>query len=420
MTLTLTSSANYKWFVAALLFFTAGLNYGDRTAITAVFPLLRRDLGMSDIALGATGTVFLWTYAAVSPFAGYLGDRMSRARLLTYSLGAWSVVMACSALATSTTQLLVMRGVLGLTEAAYIPAATALLADHHGPDTRAKAIGIHLAGFSAGMVGGGSLAGYLGDNFGWRPSFLILGAAGLVLTTICFLFLRDATAPPLQAGAPVERPTSFKDTLLPLLRVPSFIVLTLEVVLSGTVNWVFINWLPLFFRETFSLSLAMAGLYGTLWIQGGRVAGVILGGLPSDKAASKASRYRMLIMVICYAAATPLLINFAWSSNFTILAASVAGFALLVGMGYVNAQPLLCELLPERSRSTAIGFMNMVSCFVGGGGVLLAGALKSSFGLANAFASLAAIQGFVMLMLLVTFLTVLPKDLARVQKADSL
>ena len=86
----------------------------------------------------------------------------------------------------------------------------------------------------------------------------------------------------------------------------------------------------------------------------------------------------------------------------------------------VNAQPLLCELLPERSRSTAIGFMNMVSCFVGGGGVLLAGALKSSFGLANAFASLAAIQGFVMLMLLVTFLTVLPKDLARVQKADSL
>ena len=63
----------YKWYVMALLFAAAGLNYADRTAITAVFPLLRRDLGMSDLALGATGTVFLWTYAAVSPFAGLPG-----------------------------------------------------------------------------------------------------------------------------------------------------------------------------------------------------------------------------------------------------------------------------------------------------------------------------------------------------------
>lgn len=67
------ASANYKWFVAAMLFSAAALNYGDRTAMTAVFPLLRRDLGMSDLLLGATGTVFLWSYAIVSPFAGFLG-----------------------------------------------------------------------------------------------------------------------------------------------------------------------------------------------------------------------------------------------------------------------------------------------------------------------------------------------------------
>src|SRR6476646_5287829 len=129
------AAPSYKWYVMALLFVAAGLNYADRTAITAVFPLLRRDLGMSDIGLGATGTVFLWTYAAVSPFAGYLGDRVSRARLLTFSLGAWSIVMACSALAASATQLLIMRAVLGIAEAAYIPAATALIAEHHGSDT---------------------------------------------------------------------------------------------------------------------------------------------------------------------------------------------------------------------------------------------------------------------------------------------
>jgi MFS family permease len=407
----------YKWYVMALLFAAAGLNYADRTAITAVFPLLRRDLGMSDIALGATGTVFLWTYAAVSPFAGYLGDKVSRARLLSFSLGAWSLVMACSALATTSTQLLIMRALLGIAEAAYIPAATALIAEHHGSDTRARAIGIHLAGFSVGMVCGGSLAGYLGERIGWRPSFVILGALGLVLTSICLLTLRDGPGR-VVAVAGAKNATSLVKTLRHLIAVPSFLVLTMENVLSGTVNWVFINWLPLFFTESFSLSLAMAGFFGTLWLQGGRVTGLMLGSVPSDRAARIHPRYRMLMMVMAYGIAAPLLTTFAWSKSWGLIAVAIFGFSLMVGMGYVNAQPLLCELLPERIRSTAIGFMNMTSCFVGGAGVLVAGALKTSFGLTNAFASLALIEGIVVVMLLVTFLTVLRRDLDKAQSTS--
>jgi MFS family permease len=121
----------------------------------------------------------------------------------------------------------------------------------------------------------------------------------------------------------------------------------------------------------------------------------------------------MLMMVIAYSLAAPLLTVFVWSKAWSLLAGSIFGFSLLVGMGYVNAQPLLCELLPERLRSSAIGFMNMTSCFVGGAGVLIAGALKNSFGLTNAFASLAVIQGSVAVMLLITFTTVLRRDLER-------
>ena len=308
-------------------------------------------------------------------------------------------------------QLLVMRGLLGIAEAAYIPAATALIAEHHGSDTRARAIGIHLAGFSVGMVFGGSLAGYLGEHIGWRPSFVILGAIGLLLTVICFLTLRDGDHR-VEKSSHTEA-LGWLSTIRRLLTLPSFVVLTLENVLSGTVGWVFINWLPLFFSETFSLSLAMAGFFGTIWFQGGRVAGVMIGGVPSDRAARIHPRYRMLMMVCAYSLAAPMLTTFAWSKAWGLIAASVFGFSLMVGMGYVNAQPLLCELLPERLRSTAIGFMNMTSCFVGGAGVLLAGALKQSFGLTNAFASLALIQVTVAVMLLITFLTVLWRDLER-------
>ena len=396
-----------RWLVVAILFGAAALNYSDRTAITAVFPLLRRDLGMSDIALGATGTVFLWSYAIFSPLGGYLGDRVSRARLIAFSLAGWSLVMAASAFAASAAQLLVMRALLGVPEAAYIPAATALIADHHGPETRAKAIGIRIAGFSFGMIGGGWLAGYLGEHFGWRPCFGILGAAGLLLSAVAFRFLRDGPRP---AAAPLEPRPSMAAAVGDMARVPSFLLLTAEIVLSGTVSWVFINWLPLYFKETFSLTLAMAGLYGNLWIQGGRVLGLLAGGPLSDLAAARSPRHRMLVMVVCYLAAAPILLAFTVAPAFWLTAAAIFAFAFLVGMGYVNAQPLLCEVLPVHLRSTAIGVMNMSACFAGGAGVLLAGALKSDVGLARSFASLGAIVAGVAVMLLVAWRTVLPRD----------
>lgn len=405
------ASANYKWFVAAMLFSAAALNYGDRTAMTAVFPLLRRDLGMSDLLLGATGTVFLWSYAIVSPFAGFLGDRISRTRLLTISLGSWSLVMTLSGFAASAAQLLWLRVALGLAEAGYIPAATALIADHHGPATRAKAIGIHLAGFSFGMVGGGWLAGYLGDSLGWRPSFFILGACGLVLTGVCALFLRDAPAE--ASGADVVEKQSMGAAIRSLARIPTFLILTFELVCSGTVNWIFINWLPLFFKETFTLSLAMAGLYGTLWIQGGRVLGFLVGGGPSDAAARRHSHHRMLIMVITYVLAAPVLLTFSHSRNFVLIASAIFVYNLLVGFGYVNAQPLLCELLPVRLRSTAVGIMNMSACFAGGAGILAAGWLKSDYGLAHSFSSLSVVVFGIAGVLLAAYFTVLPRDLER-------
>jgi MFS family permease len=403
------SAATNKWTVLAMLFVAAALNYGDRTAITTVFPLLKRDLGMSDLALGATGTAFLWSYAIASPLAGFLGDRVSRARLLTLSLGAWSLVMTLTPLVTATWQLLVMRVLLGIAEAGYIPAATALIADYHGPDTRAKAIGIHIAGFSLGMVGGGWLSGYLGDHYGWRPAFVILGVLGLALTAVCAAWMRDAAKP----AAARQRSAGFGAILAELSRIPSFYLLTAELVLMSVVSWIFINWLPLFFGETFSLSLAMAGLYGTLWIQGGRVAGFLAGGAPSDLVAKRNPKYRVLIMAGCYLCAAPILLAFAYTSNFTAIAAVIVAFSLLIAMGYVNAQPLLCEILPDRVRATAIGLMNMGACATGGLGVIVAGALKSDVGLARSFASLSVIVALVSVMLFVGYRTIIPRDVAK-------
>jgi sugar phosphate permease len=100
------NSPRYKWFVVGILFCAVAVNYGDRTAISSVFPLLKRDLGMSDVALGAVGSLFLWTYALLSPIVDYIGDRFSRSSHVTYSLGAWSLVTLFTGFITSSHQLL--------------------------------------------------------------------------------------------------------------------------------------------------------------------------------------------------------------------------------------------------------------------------------------------------------------------------
>ncbi|MEJ7608167.1 MAG: MFS transporter [Bryobacteraceae bacterium] len=135
------------WQIVAVLFIVACLNYADRSAITAVFPLLRSELGLSDLEMAPPVNV-PWAYALGSPFAGRLADLFSRSRMVVYRLIGWSLVTLATGFVTSTSQLLTTRVLLGVAECAYLPSAVALIADHHGPRSRATAMGVHLAGLN--------------------------------------------------------------------------------------------------------------------------------------------------------------------------------------------------------------------------------------------------------------------------------
>src|SRR3990172_11355654 len=160
-----TDDPHYKWLLVAVLFLAATLNYADRGILTVVFPLLKQDLGMSDLALAAIGSFFLWSYALCSPLAGFIGDRFSRSALVTISVTLWSLVTILTGLVNSSGHLLTMRVLLGVTESLYVPASLALIADHHPARSRAMAMAFHLTGFYAGVVFGGTVAGYLGDRY---------------------------------------------------------------------------------------------------------------------------------------------------------------------------------------------------------------------------------------------------------------
>jgi MFS transporter, Spinster family, sphingosine-1-phosphate transporter len=404
-----------KWKVLALLFAAGALNYADRTAITSVFPLLRRDLGITDVGLAAIGSLFLWSYAFTSPFAGVVADRFSRSRLIAISLAAWSMVTAATGLVTDASQLFGLRVLLGISECVYLPAALGLLADYHGSDTRATALGIHTGGLTAGMIAGGTAAGYLADRVGWRPSFLILGVLGVALAAVAAVWLRDPVAP---ARGPVAS-EPVRVTLSALANTPSYGIILAEAGLIALSTWIFINWLPLFFRESYQLTLAAAGFSGTFAFTAGATAGVLTGGYLSDRIARGNARRRLLILCVFYALAAPLLLMFLMRPAVGILGFAILLHGFLRAVGSANELPLLCEILPANRRGTAMGLMNAMNTFIGGSGVFISGLLMSHFGLTQIFIGLAGVVLLASAVAFVGYRWVLPKDLARKQRQAS-
>lgn len=378
-----------RWRVVAFLACAAALNYADRSAMSSVLPALRADFQLTDVQLGLLGSLFLWGYALGSPIAGVLADRWSRRTLVVWSLALWSGVTALMGAANGFLALVILRLGLGLAECLYLPAATALLADHHGPETRGRAMSIHSLGLNFGVVIGGACAGYLAEHFGWRVGFWVLGLGGVVLALTAPRFLRPASevCHVIRDKLPGPRPSLAEATRY-LLGVPSYHVLLGKAMLAGVGIWVFFNWLPLYFREAFDMTLGAAGFAGTFMLQISTMLGIGLGGWISDRAAARGTQRRMLVQGLSYLAAAPFLLLFLVHPNFAVVTLAVSLFSFFRGLGQANENPTLCEVIPVRYRSTAIGIMNTCATAAGGVGVLLAGVLKSAFGLNAIFAGI--------------------------------
>ena len=379
-------SASYRWFVTGLLTALSILNYADRAVIAAVLPLIRDELGISAVMLGALSSVFLWTYALGSPASGYIADRLPRVRVIMWSLGSWSVATILAGVVANAQQMMLARVLLGLSQCAFLPAVVALTAEFQPPARRALAIVIPLAGANLGFVVGSVLGGYSGDHFGWRPVFFFLGLVGLALVLVCRVALR-----PLAASRPVYstglRIAPLRD-LRAMFAVRSYVVLLLESSSVASANWVLLFWLAFFFRESYHLTLTGAAFAGTFALQLAATAGYFLGGAFSNRFAGGRRERRMLFQSLCYTVAAPFLLSFAFSPGLGMLSACILIFSLFRGLGSSTDQVIVCEILPPNLRATALGLQNAVNTGVGAFGVLIAGYLLRHFTLAQMFACL--------------------------------
>ena len=367
------------WLMVGLLWFVAFLNYLDRMILITMRSSIKETIPMTDAQFGLLTTIFLLTYGVLSPFGGFLADRISRSRLIVFSLFAWSATTWLTAHATTFGELLFYRALMGISEAAYFPAAGALLMDYHRNQTRSMANGIHLSGVMVGS-GLGGLGGWIADRHDWTFVFELFGLIGLVYAGVLFFLLKDRPKEVAAPGEPVEvlPVLQLGQTLVSLFSRPAFLLALVFWGLLGVASWSFSGWLPAYLQEQFHMTQGRAGLTALGYIYSASLIGMVAGGYFADRWTQTNPRGRIYVGVIGVLVAIPgvLLVGNSGVLPLVLLGMVIYGFTR--PFPDASMTPLLCQIVDRRHLGTGVGVLNMFAVMVGGASIYIGGVVRDA------------------------------------------
>lgn len=372
----------YKWEVLLLLWMAYLLNQGDRQVFNTVLPAIRDALNLTDTSVGLIATIFNLFYALMVPVGGWAGDRFSRKWVTTISILFWSVATMFTGLATSFIWLVVLRSVAtGGGEAFFGPANYSLLGQYH-TDTRARAMSIHQTAYYVGVILAGWLAGLIADKLGWKYSFIIFGAVGIVWGILMIIRLKDYPKAEESPAVKVQKEDKpgFFDGFKTVFTTPTALMLTIG--FSGLIFVItgYMTWVPAYLQEEFGQNQATAGFNSMFWTYVAAFVGVLLAGSLSDKLALKSHKIRMSLQAAGLLGGAVFLFLMGGHPSLLVLYLSFAGWGFFRAFFDANTYAVLYDVTPERLHASCSSAMIMTGFAVGALAPVVLGALKESMG----------------------------------------
>ena len=378
----------YKWEVLLILWMAYLLNQGDRQVFNPARPAIRDALDLTDTSVGLIATIFNLFYAAMVPIGGWAGDRFSRKWVTTASIVFWSVATMFTGLATSFFWLVVLRSVAtGGGEAMFGPANYSLLGQYH-TDTRARAMSIHQTAYYVGVILAGWLAGAIADSLGWKYSFIIFGAAGVVWGVLMIFRLKDKKDDTViamtgaaggETGASVARP-GFLDGFKTVFTTPTALMLTIGFSCFIFVITGYMTWVPAYLQEEFGQSQAAAGFNSMFYTYVAAFVGVLIAGAVSDKLAARNPSLRMVLQGVGLIGGAVFLFFMGGKSSLWLVYLMSAGWGFFRAFFDGNTYAVLYDVTPERLHASCSSAMIMTGFAVGALAPVVLGALKQSLG----------------------------------------
>ena len=255
----------YPWMVVGMLVVVSLLNYLDRQMLATMRPFIMVDIKEleSITNFGRLMAIFLWVYAIMSPISGMIADRLNRKWLIVVSLFVWSTVTLMMGYVHDINHLYILRALMGVSEAFYIPAALSLTADYHQGKTRSIAIGALTSGIYLGQAIGG-FGATVAAHTPWQFTFHSFGMVGIIYSFVLIALLHEKKTYVVNT----EQRRSIKENL-------SMTFKGLAVLFSNIAFWVMLyyfaalnlpgwttkNWLPTMVSDTLNMDMEFAGFF---------------------------------------------------------------------------------------------------------------------------------------------------------------
>ena len=413
------NSKSYKWEIIFLLWVAYFLNQADRQVFNTVLPHIQEYLGATDATMCLISTCFNIFFACTVPFAGYFADRLSRSKIIIFSVALFSVATMFTGYASTVVLMILMRSIAtGVGEAIFGPTYPAIIAEYHDGSTRARAMSIHQTAYYIGVIASGFLAGLIADKMGGEYSFLIFGAAGVLFTFVLILRLRDKSPAQQKTETTQSAKPSFFEAMAAIFKVPTAVCMifgftSLIFVLTG-----YLTWMPKCLMETFNLSAASAGFNSMFWTHAAAFVGVLVAGSLSDKlAASKGGgKNRLILQAGGLLLAAPCIVLMGLSKEIWVVYAALAGFGFFRAFFDANTYSILYDVISERYHSSSSAVLQMFGFGMGSLAPLILGLMSPKLGLSGGIATLSVIWVVAGVVLLVAKFCFFDKDAAKLKE----
>jgi predicted MFS family arabinose efflux permease len=378
------SVGSRAWIVFAVVFALMVFDYVDRQVIVSMFPHLKTQWKLSDSALGGLVSVISITVAIGAVPLSLLADRWSRVKSIFVMALAWSIATIACAFAQSYMQLLLLRGVVGVGEAAYGTAGAALLAGLFPERMRTTILGAFLGAGIVGSVAGVMLGGFVGTHYGWQAGFGIVGLPGVALAILFLALVRDdaSVAPPRAAN---DDPMTIRAIAKALFKPRSLLITCIAAGLQLLVVSTFWAWMPSFFNREYGLAPDRAGMQAGLVVLLGGV-GSVLASLVADRLRPRFPLVRLQLPVYaCLLTAALLFAAFGafgpGDTQHTLILIAATVMTASVG----TAAAAVVDITTPSLRATALAILSVTQNLLGlAAGPLLSGFLSDKYGLAFA------------------------------------
>jgi len=374
-------------YVFWVMFSISFLNYLDRNVLTGAANVIAHELGFGVDGIGYIASAFLIVYTLATVPLGIWADRAKRKNVVAICVAIWSLATAFTALATNFITLFLSRMVLGIGEAGYFPAGTALMSDYFSRTKRSRimswwSVG-QLVGILVGFVIGGELAGiFIGS---WRLAFVFTGIPGLFLAFLAWKLREprrneadeeEIALYPYTLGevAEIEEPprtihvsSNVVSQLGTLLRIKTLVVLIIMQIFAYFVLGVNVVFLPTFLqqKDIFGLSSGTAGLFsGTVIVFAG-LAGTVLGGYMADWLNHRHQGARVLICGIGFLLSAPSFALAVTSRSFLVFSIFFVLTTILLTIYTGPSTAATQDVVPSVLRASAVAVSLLIAHLLG-------------------------------------------------------